>query len=145
MNVRHRQAGVLNAGQKGHVGNLFRGLITADVFDHTFVGINQPVNTHAFSVVLGNPPTAGVHLFQRPVITCLTHRSYPDLYGLLLLSDFLDSLTFQLFDLSDIHNHFRQPTIVRVFHFQPVIGDRLDFVIQFMPRSVNQFSATRCP
>src|SRR5437762_9871890 len=43
--------------------------------------------------------------------------------------------------VSDIHDHFRQPTLVGVLHGQAVIGNRLHFVEELMAARVQRLPA----
>ncbi len=45
----------------------------------------------------------------------------------------------------DIEDHFRHPAVVRALDLQSVIGDRLDFMLQPMPRVVERFALGRRP
>ena len=65
MDVGHGQAGHLNAGQKGDVGHLLRGLIAANLLDQPLVGKDPPFNAHAQLVALRNTPATLVNLLQR--------------------------------------------------------------------------------
>src|SRR5262249_32481886 len=75
VNVRHRQAGMLNARQEGDVGDLLGRLIGADQLDEFFTGEDQPVNAHAMPIPLGDSPEVFVDLFERSAEIALAHES----------------------------------------------------------------------
>ncbi len=77
VNVGHRQAGVLNAGQEGDVGDLLRRLVLLDQRHQLFVGVDQAIDAHARLVGLGDPPAAVVDLLQRAAVGILRHEVAP--------------------------------------------------------------------
>src|SRR5437879_5891105 len=68
VNVRHGQAGVLNARQERHVGHLVGRLVGLELFEHLLAGKDQAIDAHARFIALGNPPAAGIDLLQRAAI-----------------------------------------------------------------------------
>ena len=75
VDIGHGQTGHLDARQKRHVGHLLRGLVVADLFDQFIVGKDPPFHAHADFIILRNPPSALVDLFQRPAIAGFRHFS----------------------------------------------------------------------
>src|SRR6185295_5114110 len=75
VNIRHRQAGMLNAGQVGNVGDLIERLIVANGFDQRIVRVDDSVDAHAGSITLGNAPRGVVDPLERSAICFLTHYS----------------------------------------------------------------------
>src|SRR5262249_8386178 len=73
VDIGHGQAGVLDAGQRGHVGHLLGRLVLLYLWDQLIVGENQSVDAHAIFVALRNPPTRGVDSLQRPAEDILGH------------------------------------------------------------------------
>ena len=75
MDIGHGEAGHLDARQRGHVGHLLGRLVVANLLDQPFVGEDAPLDPHPDLVAFGNPPEAGVDLFQRTGISLLGHGS----------------------------------------------------------------------
>ncbi len=75
MDVGHRQAGVLDAGQKGDVRDLLRGLVVLDRLDQRIVGEDQAIDPHPGLVRLRNSPAGVADALERTVIRALNHVS----------------------------------------------------------------------
>src|SRR5580658_8443274 len=64
VDVGHGQAGVLDAGQKSHIGNLFRGLVIFQLREQFLTAENQPIDAHTRLVAARNPPAAIIDSFE---------------------------------------------------------------------------------
>ena len=73
VDVGHGQTGDLDAGERGHVGHLFGGLIAADQVDQFPAGVNQAVDAHGRLVGFRNPPAVVVDAFERSVVGLFGH------------------------------------------------------------------------
>ena len=73
VDVGHGQAGVLDAGQKGDVGDLLRRLVLFELGHQRFAGEDQPVHAHALLVALGDAPAGLVNPLERSPVGVLGH------------------------------------------------------------------------
>src|SRR5216683_4521225 len=73
MDVRHRQAGMLDAGEERDVRHLVRRLVLLDRVKQAFACEDEAINAHALLVTLWNAPARGIYLFERAVESVLTH------------------------------------------------------------------------
>src|SRR5579859_3854661 len=64
VNIRHRQAGRLNARQEGDIRHLLRRLVITKLCDGGFVREDNPIDLHARLVALRDSPTTFVHALQ---------------------------------------------------------------------------------
>ena len=78
MNIGHGQAGDLNAGKRGDIGDLLAGLVGADLLNQQIVGINQAVNAHTGLVAFWNPPAALAGALQRSMKCAGGHECVPN-------------------------------------------------------------------
>jgi len=67
MDVGHRQAGLLDAGQRGDVDHLLGAVVELDRLHQRLVGEDQAVDPHVLAVPFGNPVLARPDLFKRPL------------------------------------------------------------------------------
>src|SRR5262249_13825552 len=118
VDIWHGQAGVLDARQERHIGDLIRGLVGLELFQQALVGKDQTIDAHALLVAFGDPPQTGVHPLQRPAKDVLAHDR----------------------SLSKAHNHFGQPTAGVRLDAQAVIGDGLHLVGQLVARAVERLA-----
>src|SRR5262249_33805313 len=76
VNVGHRQAGNLDAGEEGNVGDLVGGLVTLYLLDHLVAGIDEPVDAHPGLIRLRNAPAALADALERTAVGVF-HGSVP--------------------------------------------------------------------
>ncbi len=75
VDIRHGQAGHLDARQRGHVGHLFGALVLLDLLDQGLVGEDDAVDPHVRAVALRDSPLIWADRLQRPGISALlAHR-----------------------------------------------------------------------
>src|SRR6185312_5897350 len=73
--VRHGEAGHLDARQRGHVRHLLGTLVLLDLLDQGVVGEDDAVDFHVRPVALGNAPLTRADRLQRPGVSALLgHR-----------------------------------------------------------------------
>src|SRR4029077_15272684 len=71
VDVGHRQAGMLDAGQERHVGDLLGRLVLLELLHEAVVGEDETIHAHAGLVALGDPPAAVIDALERAVIGVL--------------------------------------------------------------------------
>ncbi len=69
VDIGHGQAGLLNAGQGGHVGDLLGPLVALDLLDELIVGEDDSINAHVRPVALGNSPLKRPGRLEGPAIS----------------------------------------------------------------------------
>ena len=74
MNVRHGEAGMLDARQEGDVGDLLGRLIFTDLLDQLLAGEDVSIHAHARLVTFRNAVAARADLLERTAKRFLGHE-----------------------------------------------------------------------
>src|SRR5262249_27070704 len=141
MNVRHRQARLLNTRQRRYIRHLLGRLIASNLIDQVLIGVDYAVHAHARFVRLGNLPLAWTDLFEWSGVGLFDHVAISNLKSQVIsglksqISNYLKS------QISDIKNHLCLPTARRLLDAQGVICDCLQLVVRQMPRPIGLLTA----
>ncbi len=77
VDVRHRQAGMLNTRQESDVRDLLGRLVLLELCQERLAGENEAIHAHAGLVAFGDAVAADVNLFERARVDFFGHGSGP--------------------------------------------------------------------